>query len=141
MSAIEHPFASTLLARVLLVDSHLASRLALQTILEAAGYSVQTAPTADEALERLNREEFELVLSELDLESPQAGLEVLAYARMMDYQPATAVLSAVMRGQHATPSAAVLEDVPNLIDQVAQIIGERASRSVERLLQEPALVN
>src|ERR1035438_4233737 len=80
------------LARVLLVDDDPASRITLKTVLEASGYNVDSAASAAEAVGKLEEGTYELVLSGLDLESPDAGLKVLAQARNMDYKPATALL-------------------------------------------------
>jgi len=68
------------LARVLLVDADPASRLTLKTVLETSGYNVDAAASAAEAVGKLEDSEYELVLSDLHLESPQAGLQVLAHA-------------------------------------------------------------
>src|ERR1700720_3073784 len=81
------------LARVLLVDGDPASRLTLKTVLEAGGYKVSVAATAAEAVGKLDEDEYELVLSDLQMESPEAGLKVLSHARMKDYKPATALLT------------------------------------------------
>src|SRR5215212_11310699 len=81
------------LARVLVVDDDLASRLTLQTVLEAGGYRVDAAATAAEAVGKMEDSEYELVLSDLQMESPEAGLKVLAHAQMMDYKPATALIT------------------------------------------------
>src|SRR5580693_4087896 len=81
------------LARVLLVDDDPTSRLTLQTVLEASGYHVDAAASAAEAVGKLDEQEYELVLSDLQMESPRAGLQVLAHARMMDYKPATAIVT------------------------------------------------
>src|SRR6266478_6792288 len=81
------------LARVLLVDDDPASRLTLKTVLEAGGYNVDSAASAAEAVGKLEEGQYELVLSDLQMESPQAGLKVIAHARMMDYKPATALLT------------------------------------------------
>src|SRR5438128_9606828 len=85
--------ASLDLARVLVVDDDPTSRLTLQTVLEAGGYHVDAAATAAEAVGKLDREEYELVLSDLQMESPEAGLKVIAHAKMMDYKPATAIVT------------------------------------------------
>ena len=82
------------LARVLLVDDELASRLTLQTLLEAAGYSVDVAISAAEALGKLDEQEYELVLSDLRREGPETGAKLLAYARVKSYKPATALVRA-----------------------------------------------
>src|ERR1700674_5331792 len=81
------------LARVLLVDDDPTSRLTLKTVLEASGYNVDSAASAAEAVGKLDEGEYELVLSDLQMESPEAGRGVLAYAKMMDYKPATAILT------------------------------------------------
>src|SRR5215475_15771790 len=81
------------LARVLLVDDDPASRLTLKTVLEAGGYNVDSAASAAEAVGKLDAGEYELVLSDLQMESPEAGLKVIAHARMMDYKPATALIT------------------------------------------------
>src|ERR1700716_1892674 len=81
------------LARVLLVDANPASRLTLKTVLEAGGYKVNIAASAAEAVGKLDEGEYELVLSDLQMESPEAGLKVLAHARNMEYKPATALVT------------------------------------------------
>src|SRR5580700_5123851 len=81
------------LARVLLVDDDPTSRLTLKTVLEAGGYSVDSAASAAEAVGKLDVGEYELVLSDLQMESPEAGLKVIAHARMMNYKPATALIT------------------------------------------------
>src|SRR5438876_3133681 len=87
------------LARVLLVDDDPTSRLTLQTVLEAGGYRVDAAASAAEAVGKLDEQEYELVLSDLQMESPRAGLKVLAHAKMMDYKPATALVTTYQNRQ------------------------------------------
>jgi CheY-like chemotaxis protein len=129
-------------ARVLLVDDDPTSRLTLQTVLEAGGYHVDAAASAAEAVDKLEDHEYELVLSDLQMESPQAGLKVLAHARMMDYKPATAIITTYRhRKSRAHPnknSQAVLiksEDLPELLGKVAELVSQRATRRVERELR------
>ncbi len=130
------------LARVLLVDDDLTSRLTLQTVLEAGGYRVDAAASAAEAVEKLDDSEYELVLSDLRMESPEAGLKVLAHARMMDYKPATALITTYQnsksRGGARNSGGTVLiepEDLPGLLSRVADLVSERATRRVERELR------
>ena len=77
------------LARVLLVHGELAPRLTLQTILQAGGYSVDVAGSSSEALCKLDSNRYALVLSD----STPGNENVLAYARIKDYHPATAVIT------------------------------------------------
>jgi CheY-like chemotaxis protein len=128
------------LARVLLVDDDVTSRLTLQTVLEAGGYQVDAAASAAEAVGKLDDGEYELVLTDLRMESPEAGLKVLAHARMMDYKPATALVTTYQDHTHRAPrnSATVLiepEDLPGLLSRIADLISGRATRKVERELR------
>jgi CheY-like chemotaxis protein len=127
------------LARVLVVDDDPTSRLTLKTVLEASGYNVESAASAAEAVGKLDEGEFELVLSELQLESPEAGLKVIAHARLTDYKPATALIHSY---QDAKPidvrGLSVLiepEDIPGILGKVADLIGGRATRKLERELR------
>jgi CheY-like chemotaxis protein len=126
------------MARVLLADDDPAARLTLQTVLEAGGYHVDSAASAAEAVGLLDKAEYELVLSDLSMESPEAGLKVLAHARMKDYRPATALVTswrakAPRAGRSEKGRLLVeAEDVPELLGQVANLISSRASRRVRR---------
>jgi CheY-like chemotaxis protein len=127
------------LARVLIVDKDPASRLTLQTVLEAGGYRVDAASTAAEAVGKLEQQQYELVLSDLQMESPAAGLRVLTYAKLMTYEPATALLStwqSTAREQADGSMLIATEDIPGLLTKVAHLISQRATRIVERELQE-----
>src|SRR5271165_1377175 len=81
------------LARVLLVHGELAPRLALQTILQAGGYTVDVAATPAEAISKLDEGQYELVLSDAEIGSRPSGRNVLAYARVKEYRPATALVT------------------------------------------------
>src|SRR5579862_8139053 len=97
------------LARVLLVDDDPTSRLTLQTVLQAGGYHVDAAASAAEAVGKMDEQEYQLVLSDLQMESPEAGLKVLAHARMMTYKPATAIVTTYQnaKSHHTTPQKQV----------------------------------
>jgi len=126
------------MARVLLADDDPAARLTLQTVLEAGGYQVDAAASAAEAVSLLDQWEYELVLSDLSMESPEAGLKVLAHARMKDYRPATALVTSWRarnpKGSRSSAGRMLVEaeNVPELLGQVANLIGTRASRRLRR---------
>src|SRR4029077_2729467 len=118
------------LARVLLVDDDPASRLTLKTVLEAGGYNVDSAASAAEAVGKLEEGQYELVLSDLQMESPQAGLQVLAHAKMMDYKPATALLTTYENERPTLPrreNSMFIKpvDIPGLLGKVADLINAR----------------
>jgi DNA-binding response OmpR family regulator len=116
------------LARVLLVHGELAPRQALQTILQAGGYAVDVAATEADALSKLDEGRYELVLTDPHLR----GRDVLAYAKVKDYRPATAMvtseglLSKRARGRHHI--SVYTENLPRLLEEIAELIGVRASR-------------
>ena len=129
------------LARVLLVDDDPTSRLTLKKVLELGGYNVDSAASAAEAVGKLDEGQYELVLSDLQMESPDSGLKVLAHAKMMDYKPATALFQTY---QNSIPTLAATrrssllispEDIPELLGKVADLISERATRRLERELR------
>ncbi|HEX4810116.1 MAG TPA: response regulator [Bryobacteraceae bacterium] len=125
------------MARVLLVDDDLTSRLTLKTVLEAGGYAVDAAASAAEAVGKLDERQYELVVSDLQMESPEAGLKVLAHARLMDYQPATALLT-TYRTHHdgIRPVLVEPQGLPDLLGKVADLISQRAARIVHRQMRQ-----
>jgi len=135
-SRLENHRVDLELARVLLVDDDPTSRLTLQTVLEAGGYHVDAAASAAEAVGKLDEQEYQLVLSDLQMESPEAGLKVLAHARNMEYKPATAIVTSYRNAKPQKSRALVEpEDVPGLLSKVANLISERAARKIRRELR------
>jgi CheY-like chemotaxis protein len=122
------------MARVLLVDDDPTSRLTLQTVLQAGGYHVDAAASAAEAFGKLEEQEYQLVLSDLQMESPEAGLKVLAHARTMDYKPATAIVTTYQNSKPLNQAHMLIkpEDIPELLGKVANLISERAARKMRR---------
>lgn len=135
------------LARVLLVESDVASRLTLQTLLRACGYSVDVAASAAEAVGKLDECAYELVLVDSHMEA-EAGRRMLAYARRKDYKPATAMIrkhrDGNAREDRKKSSRRMLveaEDVTTFLSQVAELISLRATRRSERTLRMSAANN
>jgi len=130
-------------ARVLLADSDLASRLAIKSLLATAGYAVDCAATSGEAVGRLDSAEYQLVLADLRTESEGSGARLLAYARQKDFRPATALLSSNLSElettwaeRNADDSVVRMSDenVSFLLARVAELISERADRRMRRAL-------
>jgi CheY-like chemotaxis protein len=97
--------------RLLLVDDDLAVLLTLKTVLEFHGFEVETAASTAEALARLESATYQMVISDLRMETEDAGLKVLRAARLQRYDPATALLTAYPpSGEHwqADPSDSLL---------------------------------
>jgi CheY-like chemotaxis protein len=80
--------------RILLVDDDLAVLLTLKAVLELHGFEVETAGSSAEAIARMESGVYQMVISDLRMETEEAGLEVLRTACRQAYDPATALLTA-----------------------------------------------
>ena len=80
--------------RILLVDDEVAVLLTLKAVLEINGFEVDTAASAREGRLKLRSHEYHMVISDMRMESDEAGAEVIAAARSAPYQPAVALLTA-----------------------------------------------
>lgn len=125
-------------ARVLVAEDNPACRLTLQTVLEAGGYRVDSAASAAEAVSLLDQCEYALVLSDLVMESPEAGLQVIAHARTKPYRPATAIVTTSGKtdaGESGSKYLVAPENLPEFLGEVAGLISARASRRVARTMR------
>jgi DNA-binding response OmpR family regulator len=84
--------------RILLVDDELHILLTLRAILEMHNFEVDTAASAREAEKKLKSDTFDMVITDLRMESETAGYEVIRAARQQPYDPATAILTAYPSG-------------------------------------------
>ena len=67
--------------RALLVDDNAADRKATEKVLKSLGIQAKTCRSAQEAIRAMNKEQFELVVSDFDLGGSHDGLDVLASAQ------------------------------------------------------------
>jgi len=96
--------------------------------------------TPAEAINKLDEGQYELVLSDSELGAKPSGRNVLAYARVKEYRPATALVTSSERdgrsfgrGRHQV--SVYTENLPRLLAEVAELIGVRASRRYRPLRQ------
>jgi DNA-binding NtrC family response regulator len=68
-------------AQILIVDDEPALLLSSCMILQRSGFEVSTANNSSEARRLLQQRPFDLVLSDLGLEEPLAGLDLLRWCR------------------------------------------------------------
>ena len=80
--------------RILLVDDEMAILLTLKAILELNGFSVETAASTKEAEERLTGGVYDMVITDMRMETETAGYDVIHIAKQQPYDPATAILTA-----------------------------------------------
>lgn len=84
--------------RILLVDDDVAVLLTLKTVLEMNQFEVDTAASAAEAVSKLQSGVYQMVITDVRMESETAGFEVIRAARKQHYDPATALLTAYPPG-------------------------------------------
>jgi len=80
--------------RILLVDDEVAVLLTLKAVLEISGYDVDTAASAREGKHKVRTHEFDMIITDMRMESDASGAEVIRAAREASYHPAVALLTA-----------------------------------------------
>lgn len=80
--------------RTLLVDDEEAILRLLKTVLELNGFAVTTARSAHEACAALSDQAFDVVVTDLKMETQLAGFEVVRAAYCLSPRPVIAVITA-----------------------------------------------
>lgn len=80
--------------KILLVDDDVAVLLTLKAVLELHQFTVETATSAAEAIEKLATGPYQMVITDARMENENAGFEVMRAAKRQAYRPATALLTA-----------------------------------------------
>ncbi len=80
--------------KVLLVDDDEPVRRMLASFLERDGYAVVTADSAAAGTAALTRERIDIVITDIRMETPMAGFEVVRAARQLTPRPLIVVLTA-----------------------------------------------
>jgi len=90
------------MARILVVEDKLGARQALAEAAADAGAEVLTAESAADALRKIGANTFDVVLTDLSMETAQGGLDVLRAAKDKDVYTQVIVITA-----HGTPEISV----------------------------------
>ena len=80
--------------RVLLVDDEVTALLTMKAVLEISGFDVDTAASAREGKSKIKLREYQMIITDMRMESDAAGREVIQAARTAPYHPAVALLTA-----------------------------------------------
>jgi DNA-binding response OmpR family regulator len=80
--------------RVLLVDDEVAVLLTMKAVLEISGFDVDTATSAHEGKSKIRSREYQMIITDMRMESDASGREVIHAARTAAYHPAVALLTA-----------------------------------------------
>lgn len=120
--------------RILVVDDEPSILGLLKTILELAAFEVQTLTSAKEAIARLADQTFDVVLTDMRMETPTAGFDVIRTARKVQPRPAIAILTAhpISPAEWKPSGADALfikgAELVNLPDKLKAILKQRAQR-------------
>ena len=82
------------MSRILIVDNQTAILGLLKSVLELALFEIETARSAAEAKSLLAEKPFDIVMTDMRMETPTAGYDVIRAARQLKPRPAIAILTA-----------------------------------------------
>jgi DNA-binding response OmpR family regulator len=118
--------------RVLLVDDEVSVLLTLKAVLEISGFDVDTAASARDAKSRIKLREYQMVITDMRMESDAAGRDVIQAARNAPYHPAVALLTAFPDDDWADIGADKLLVKPmqtaTLIRQIESLMDKHAAK-------------
>jgi DNA-binding response OmpR family regulator len=117
--------------RALVVDDEQSILLTLSLILKSKGFEVQTASSAEIAKTHLAETAFDLLITDLSLETPAAGYDIVRAAREQSHKPATMVISAfpdlLSRWKREGADAALQKpaEIPELLTVIERLLSVR----------------
>ena len=118
--------------RVLLVDDEVTVLLTMKAVLEISGFDVDTAASAREGKSKIKLREYQMVITDMRMESDAAGREVIHAARTAPYHPAVALLTAFPEDDWADMGADKMLVKPMqtavLIKQIEKLLETHAAK-------------
>jgi DNA-binding response OmpR family regulator len=126
-------------ARVLLMEDDVTARLALQAVLQASGFAVDSAASVPEAMDKLEKRQYELVLCGAD--TREECRRVVSHARAQDYKPATAYLTTSGTESKVPKSGRLLIEpleIPDLLTKIADLLAARSAGRERRNMRRRA---
>lgn len=118
-------------SKILLVDDEPSILMTLEMVLETEGFEVYTASSGQAAKAALSERAFDLVLTDLSLETPRTGYDVVHAARQNPARPATLIVSGfpdLLSKWQAEGADAGLQkptEVPELIATINRLLAQR----------------
>jgi CheY-like chemotaxis protein len=126
-------------AHILLAHTDVAVRLTLKAVLEKSGYRVESAASSAEAMEKIEKGQYTLILCDLNAESDQASRNVVKMAQTQEYRPATAYLTASQdrMSSRKRPEEMLIApvNIPALLTQITDLIASRAAGRAQRAVR------
>jgi DNA-binding response OmpR family regulator len=127
--------------RVLLVDDEVTVLLTMKAVLEISGFDVDTAASAREGKSKIKLREYQMVITDMRMESDASGREVIQAARTAPYHPAVALLTAFPDDDWADMGADKMLVKPMqtamLIKQIEKLLDTHAAK-LQRLATSAA---
>jgi CheY-like chemotaxis protein len=113
-------------ARILVVDDEAPFTRMLKLVLELQDYTVVTASTAGDAIRAVSAQPFDLVLTDMKLETDTAGYEVVRAARAVKHPPAVIILTAfpLLAHEWRAAGAAAAIAKPSQMGPLLQLLSE-----------------
>ena len=133
--------------RILLVDDEPSILGLLKTVLELAAFQVETLSSAREAAPRLREASFDAVLTDMRMETPTAGYDIIRVARNLQPRPAIAILTAypISPAEWKPSGADALfvkgTELMNLPEKLKALIKQRAKKEAASETFLPRSVN
>lgn len=131
-SYLSKPAGAVVKRRILLVDDELVVLFTLKTILEIYGFEAETAASAKEAIAKLRRNRYHLVITDMRMENEHSGYDVIHAAKERDYDPAVAILTAYPLGgswNAVGVQSVLVKPAEDLIRQIEILLVQREERS------------
>lgn len=107
----------------------------MKIVFETDGYTVVTAASAAEAIGLLSADSFQAVITDMKMESENAGYEVVREARALPNPPVIIILTAYplrsedWRDAGADAVASKPSSMAQLLNTVAELLRQRRRRS------------
>jgi ActR/RegA family two-component response regulator len=125
--------------RILFVDDEAGIRLTLAPILERHGFLVATAASVPEALEKINHESFEVLISDLNIGQPGDGFTVVSAMRRVQPEACTFILTGypdfetALQAIRSQVDDYLLKptDVPTLLHAIERKLEQRRPQALE----------
>jgi two-component system response regulator PilR (NtrC family) len=121
------------MGRVLVVDDEPGLRTALEAIVADLGHEVRTVGRLGDAVDALERDFFDLVITDLRLSATEDGMDVVRHARARPSSPEVIVMTAYGTREKAQSAVALgaafyLEKGPHLATDIAVLIEQAITK-------------
>lgn len=120
--------------RTLLVDDQPMVLDALNAMFESRGFQVATASSGQEAIGALRDSVFDLVVTDMRMETSTAGFDVIREAKAQTYEPVVVVLSAFplrpseWRAAGADAMFMKAESTRTMVNELERLVVERRTK-------------